>query len=307
MMKKKKNGKMKQSTGHILMVEPYEFYANPETMDTNVYQVEKEEESHEVILEKALAEFRDYRNMLVGHGVMVTTALGREGCPDMVFPNWASTYDHGWMILHPMYNENRRKERTSYIVKWLKKYYPHIMDWRRYEKEGLYLESTASIVSDHRNKFAYVGLSKRTSRELVEKWGGCMGYNVLVFETNSHKGIPVYHTDFLMYIGTKMAGICAECITDEGMRRQVLERLSETHEVVEFTMEQLRANCCNALEVIGKDEERMLTMSKAAYEALTVKQLDVMKKHYKTIITPDLTTLEKYGGGSARCMLMELF
>lgn len=306
-MNKKKRGKMKQSTGHILMVEPYEFYANPETQDTNAYQVEKEDKSHEDILQKALAEFRDFRNMLVGHGVMVTTALGREGCPDMVFPNWASTYDHGWMILYPMYNENRRRERTDYIIKRLKKYYPHVMDWRRYEREGLYLESTASIVADHQNRFGYAGLSARTSRELVEKWGECMGYKMLTFETRSHKDIPVYHTDFLMYIGTHMAGICADCITDEDMRRKVLDRLNDTHEVVEFSMAQLQANCCNALEVIGKDKERMLTMSKTAYEALTVKQLEVIRKHYKTIITPDLGTLEKYGGGSARSMLMELF
>ncbi len=91
------------------------------------------------------------------------------------------------------------------------------------------------------------------------------------------------------------------------MRRTVLDRLSETHEVVEFSMAQLQANCCNALEVLGADGEGMMTMSKTAFEALTDVQLQVIEKHYKTLTCPDLITLEKYGGGSARCMLMELF
>lgn len=304
---KKARGKMRQSTNHLFMVEPYEFYANPETMETNAYQIEEDAEPRAVLLEKARAEFRAFRDMLVEKGVMVTAALGREGCPDMVFPNWASTYDDGRMIVYPMYNDNRRKERTSYILRMLRKYYPHVMDWRRFEEDGLYLESTASIVADHVHMRGYAALSKRTSPELVKKWGEVMRYDMLSFETLSHKGIPVYHTDFMMYIGTTLAGVCLECITDADMRRRVLERLRETHEVVEFSLAQLQANCCNALEIVGKDEERMLTMSRAAYDALSDAQRALIEKHYGTLILPDLATLEKYGGGSARCMLMEMF
>ena len=298
---------MKQSTNHILMIEPAVFYANPQTMDTNAYQVDGEVESHEVTQEKALAEFRAYRDLLVDKGVTVTTVLGHPDCPDMVFPNWASTYDDGRLIVYPMLNQNRQAERTPELMDFLKRYYPNVADWSDYEAQGIALESTASIVSDHVNKRAYSGLSRRTAPQLVEKWANYMDYDVIAFDTRSHMDIPVYHTDFLMYIGTEMVGICAECITGEELRGQVLARLRETHEVVEFTMAQLQANCCNALEVVGTGGERMLTFSKAAMEALTDDQLSVMRKHYNTIITPDLTTLEKYGGGSARCMLMELF
>ena len=298
---------MKQSTNHILMIEPAVFYANPQTMDTNAYQVDGEVESHEVTQEKALAEFRAYRDLLVDKGVTVTTVLGHPDCPDMVFPNWASTYDDGRLIVYPMLNQNRQAERTPELMDFLKRYYPNVADWSDYEAQGIALESTASIVSDHVNKRAYSGLSRRTAPQLVEKWANYMDYDVIAFDTRSHMDIPVYHTDFLMYIGTEMVGICAECITGEELRGQVLARLRETHEVVEFTMAQLQANCCNALEVVGTGGERMLTFSKAAMEALTDVQLSVMRKHYNTIITPDLTTLEKYGGGSARCMLMELF
>ncbi len=298
---------MKQSSNHILMVRPEVFFANPQTMDTNAYQVEGEAEPNEVILSRAMAEFCAYRDMLVEKGVAVTTMNGHPDCPDMVFPNWASVYDDGRMILYPMLNANRQAERTPEIISFLTRYYPKVEDWTGYEAEGLALESTASIVSDHVNKRAYSGLSRRTAPELVEKWAAFMGYDVMTFDTESHAGIPVYHTDFLMYIGTDMAAICAECITDEALRGAVLARLRETHEVVELSMAQLRANCGNALEVIGTGGERMLTFSKAALEALDETQLSVIRKHYNTIITPDLTTLEKYGGGSARCMLMELF
>ncbi|MGH1379012.1 MAG: arginine deiminase-related protein [Alphaproteobacteria bacterium] len=298
---------MKQSTNHLFMVEPAVFYANPQTMDTNSYQIEGKEEGRDVTLSKAKEEFRIYRDMLVEHGVKVTTVLGEQECPDMVFPNWASTYDSGQLIIYPMLNDNRSAERTDDIINFLKKLYPDTEDWSGYEADGLALESTASIVADHVNKRAYSGISKRTSPILVDKWAEFMGYDVIAFDTNSHKGIPVYHTDFLMYMGTTMAGICADCIIDNDDRSKVLDRISETHEVVEFSMEQLQANCCNALEVVGKDGERMLTMSAAAFDALETDQRSIIDRHYNTLICPDLTTLEKYGGGSARCMLMELF
>lgn len=298
---------MQQSTSHILMVRPSVFYANPQTMDTNAYQVDGDIEPHDVILQKALVEFNAYRDMLVEKGVIITTVNGHPDCPDMVFPNWASTYDDGRLILYPMLNQNRQAERTPEIISFLKRYYPNVEDWSGYEAQGIALESTASIVSDHVNKRAYSGLSRRTSPELVKKWAEFMGYDVMAFDTLSHAGIPVYHTDFLMYIGTNMAVICAECITDENIRDAVLNRLRETHEVIELSMAQLQANCGNGLEVVGTDGERMLTFSKAALDALDEAQLSVIRKHYNTIITPDLTTLEKYGGGSARCMLMEMF
>lgn len=298
---------MKQSTNHLLMVEPAVFYANPQTQDTNAYQVDDQAESYDVMLRKARMEFQTYRDVLVEKGVMVTTAIGHEDCPDMVFPNWASTYDDGRLIIYPMLNENRSFERRPRIIDRLRRYYPKVADWTHYEDEGLALESTASIVADHVNKRAYAGLSKRTSLELVKQWEEYTGYDVITFETKSHAGIPVYHTDFLMYIGTEMAGICSECFVDDDVRDQVLGRLSETHQVVEFTLEQLQANCCNALEVVGRFDEKILTFSQSAYYALNSEQKEMIKQFYKTLVCPDLTTLEKYGGGSARCMLMELF
>jgi hypothetical protein len=133
-----------------------------------------------------------------------------------------------------------------------------------------------------------------------------MGYSPVFFETRSHAGIPVYHTDCVMWIGSTLAGVCSPCITEE-YRETVLQTLRRTHAVVEFTMEQLRAFCGNALEVRGEGGKRHLAMSGGAYRALRPDQLSVIGQHFDGIVQSDLSTLEAYGGGSARCMIMELF
>jgi len=299
-----------QSTNHLFMIEPTVFYANPETMDTNVYQVKASTKSHDTLLSLALKEFRTYRDALIEHGLMVTTALGHPECPDMVFPNWMSMHrDAGQdptLYLYPMLNKNRQAERTDDIIDMLKRFYPVVKDWTHYESKNLSLESTAAICMDRINKIGYSTLSARTDKELAEKWNADMGYKPIIFETISHTGQPVYHTDYMMFIGTKVAGICLECIKDE-YKDTVRKSLSTTHEIVEFTMEQLQQSCGNALEVIGKNGEKMLTMSDSAFKALTKTQRATFSKYYNTIITSPLYTLEKYGGGSARCLLMEMF
>ena len=288
------------------MIEPAEFYTNPETLETNAYQAERDDRSREEISRAAVREFRDYRDVLVAAGVKVTTVLGHRGSPDMVFPNWASVYPDGRMILYPMLSVNRQKERRPDIIAMLRKSYPDVTDWSGYEKEGKYLESTASIVSDHVNKIAYAALSKRTNPELVKQWADFMGYEVLMFETESHAGIPVYHTDYLMWIGTELAALCVDCLLPH-YRDTVLKKLKSTHEVIELSMAQLRANSGNALEVIGEGGARMLTLSDTAQAALDEAQLEVIGRHFARLVSSPIPTLEKYGGGSARCMLMELF
>ena len=288
------------------MIEPVEFYANPETMETNVYQVEGEGEDHDVIFQRALQEFKTFRDKLIENGVKVTTFNGRKGCPDMLFPNWVATFPSGQMMLCPMLNENRRAERVPDIIAALQKLYPEVIDWTDYEEDGLYLESTGSLCLDHVNKTVYSALSSRTSRELVEKWAAMTGYDTEIFDTTSHTGKPVYHTDLVMNIGTTMAAICSPCIVP-GDRARIVERLQSTHEVMALSIEQLQAFCGNALEVQGKDGQKMLVMSGAAHDALHEDQLEMVGRHFERIIHSPLPTIEKYGGGSARCLMMELF
>ena len=294
-----------QSTNHLLMIEPASFYANPQTMETNAYQVQ-DDAPRDVLFAKALKEWRGFRDKLLEKGVIITTHRGFENCPDMVFPNCMSTHGDGGLYLYPMYNENRRAEHSSDLVAMLQKAYPHVHDWRHYAGDQLHLESTASICRDRVNKIGYSGLSARTSRVLVEKWLDEKGYSPVIFETCSHAGIPVYHTDCVMWIGTSLAAICTPCIIEKD-RSRVVSSLRATHAVLELSMEQLSAFCGNALEVRGAQGKRYLAISSGGYAALTPDQISLIRDHFDDIIHSDLSTLERYGGGSARCCLMELF
>lgn len=210
------------------------------------------------------------------------------------------------MVLYPMLNESRRAERVPEIIDFLKKSYPDVLDLTEYENKGLFLEARGSIVADRVNRVAYVALSARTSREMAEIWAKEMNYELEIFETLSHSGKPVYHTDLVMHIGSTYAAICTECILEE-YRERVLARLRSTHDVVELSMAQLRSFCGNALEVVGEGDKKMLAMSTAAYGALKPEQIKIIEKHFDRVLHAPLDTLEKYGGGSARCTLMELY
>ncbi len=294
-----------QSTNHILMIEPKEFYLNPETQDTNVYQID-EHETHEETFLKALQEFRTYRDCLVSHGVTITTFQGIEGCPDHLFPNWASTDPDGNLVLYPMLNSNRSAERIPRITDKLEQYYNFILDLRDEEKNGRALESTGSLVMDHMNRIVYAALSPRTDAKLAERWAKDRGYLLVTFDTTAHTGKPVYHTDLVMHIGTDYAGICSECI-HEDHRDHVVGQLKETHDIVEFTNEQLKYFCGNSLEVIDGEGRPLLAMSQRAQSKLTPPQKEKILTHMHAIIGTDISTIEQYGGGSARCLMMELF
>lgn len=296
---------MRQSTNRLLMIRPAEFYANPETAATNAYQAGTGKPDPE-ILRRAMEEFQRFYDVLTGAGVRITLGKGISGCPDMVFPNWFFTHESGELILCPMLNSNRQAERTPELTGLLRGMYPQVLDWTEHEKEGRALESTASIVSDHINRRAYAALSARTDEALARQWAAHRGYEIEIFETRSHAGIPVYHTDCVMWIGTTLAGICDPVIVGEG-RKRILKKLEETHEVVRFTAEQLRTFCGNALEVQGAGGERMLAISEGAVNSLSDAQRAQIEKHFVRILSAPLETLEKYGGGSARCMLAELF
>lgn len=293
-----------QSTNHVMMIEPVSFYANPETMETNAYQLDGHEPV-EVITARAVKEYTGLRDALIEKGVRVTEGAGLPDCPDMVFPNWFFTFKDGPMILCPMLNKNRQEERSPELIELLRKHYPKVIDWTEYEEFGLALESTASIVSDRVNRIAYAALSARTDEGLVRKWCEFTGYDSVIFNTRSHTGIPVYHTDCVMWIGTTLAGVCSEAIVEED-RERVVASLRATHNVIEFSNDQLRAFCGNALEVQNKDGDKMLVMSSKALGALSDEQLQICKEYFKSIIYAPLDTLEQYGGGSARCMLAEL-
>ncbi|MCB9990761.1 MAG: hypothetical protein H6867_05210 [Rhodospirillales bacterium] len=294
-----------QSTGHLLLIEPEVFYANPETMDTNVYQAE-EDETQDAIFKRALAEFRGFRDMLVENRVAVTTVRGETGCPDHLFPNWISTHTGKQMIVYPMLNDNRRKERSPAMMSFFESLYETAFDFTSFENESKFLESTGSLCIDRVNGVAYAALSGRTTEEMVRLWSEKTGYDVVIFETESHTGKPVYHTDLVMWIGTEVAAICADCIKEK-YRADVLARLRQTHEVIELSLDELKAFCGNSLEILNADGDRMLVMSEMAYHGLAEAQKEKYRQFFTKLLYAPIPTIEKYGGGSARCLIMELF
>ena len=290
-----------QSTNHIMVMEPVDFFANPETMETNAYQ-HKDELDRTEIHQKALLEFRAMRNLLVEHGVVITTTLGQAGCPDDIFPNWISTHHGGRMALYPMLTPNRQKERRQDIIDVLRNTYKDVQDLSAHEQDGKVLESTGAMCLDRVNKVAYQVRSLRSHDELAAMWCEMNDFEHVPFNTE-YKGAPVYHADVVMWIGTELAGVCSECL----LKDDILEHLKQNREVIEFTNAQMENFCGNSLEVIGTGGEKMLVMSAPGYNSLRDDQKEILARHYKTIIKPEIPTIEYYGGGSARCMLLELF
>lgn len=296
---------MKQSTRHIMVMEPVGFHSNPETKETNTYQ---QDDPNDVvsIQQRAVLEFRRFRDILIDQGVFVTTIKGQKESPDDIFcNNWVSTLGDGTLVYYPMLAHNRQIERRPEIMQMLEGRYKVALDLSAYEKEGRYLESTGSLWIDRVNKVVYSALSARTDARLAKLWCEKLGYELVTFNTRNHAGKPVYHTDVMMFIGTGYAGICLECILEED-RERVRQKLSRTHEVIELSLPQLQSFCGNALELLGEGNEKMLVMSHSAFKALQPAQVSAFLKHVSRIVYSDISTIEAYGGGSARCMLLEL-
>lgn len=287
------------------MVEPAGFYFNSSTAPSNPYQI-NDNEDRSIILERAIFEFRSFVNLLINNGVHVTIAKGIEECPDHIFPNWFSTHENRQMMIYPMLTENRAAEKTEAMIATLKRHYDIVHDWSHYEGENKCLEGLSSLILDRINRKAYGTFSARTDRDLAFKWCEIMGYEPFLFETASHTGDPIYHSDVMMHIGTDFVGICADSILPE-YRGRVMDSLSSHRDIIELNMDQVRAFAGNALEVRGEDNKKMVVMSHSGFDSLAQNQKDHYLRYVDRFITPQLLTIQHYGGGAARCMLQELF
>ena len=294
-----------QSTNHVLLIRPTEFYSNDQTIETNHYQKPDNKKPRSEILNEALIEFDSFEKNLLDHGIRVTTFLGQKGCPDNIFPNWAVTFDDQSMHIFSMLGENRRLEKSENHIRDLNRTYQTTLDYSKYENKSQFLEGTSSLVLDRVNRAAYMGISPRSDEKLAKKWARENDYELFAFETQSHTGKPIYHSDVMMYIGTELAVICTEAIKTGA--NNVINQLSKTHEILEISSDQLVNFCGNCIEVKDINNATNLIMSTRAYEGYKSKQIKVLNNYFNQIIHSDLKTIETYGGGSARCMIMELF
>jgi len=301
-----------QSTDTILMVRPANFGFNTETAENNVFQQSETELSIVQIKERARQEFDNMVTELESQGVKVLV-IEDSNLPaktDAIFPNnWISTHNDGLIYTYPMFSPNRRLERREDITSSLAQSYKVEIDETLldYESTDQYLEGTGSMILDRPNKIIYACYSVRTDREVLAAYGKKLGYKVVGFDAIDENGVPYYHTNVIMTLGTHVAVLCTESIVNVAERNQVIERLTATgKKIVDITRDQVLQFAGNMLEVDGKYDKKLLVMSEAAYRSLTKDQLHIINNHNK-IVYCHLETIEKFGGGSARCMIAEIF
>lgn len=307
---------MKQTTNAILMIRPVAFRMNEQTAVNNYYQKVLDGLSPETVNAKAQEEFDTFVNKLrmVGVGVTVVEDTVTPDTPDSIFPNnWISFHENGDVALYPMFAENRRQERREDVLDLLEDkgfVINEIMDYTSAEEDGYFLEGTGSILLDRENDKAYCALSPRADEELFIEFCEDFEYTPVIFEAfqnvNGERKL-IYHTNVMMCIGETFAVICADCIDDKKERKMVLDSLrGDEKEVILITEDQVNNFAGNMLEVKGTDDRRYLVMSKSAHQTLTKKQIAQIEEHV-TILSSSLDTIEACGGGSARCMMAEIF
>lgn len=300
------------------MVRPVRFAFNEETAGNNAFQQKTENEAAaERIRKQAVQEFDDYRQLLESEGITVTvlTDTPEPFTPDSIFPNncfstHLETVDGKplrTLVLYPMYAENRRKERTKLMKVLGTLPFDRVIDLTAAEADGKFLEGTGALVLDREHHTAYACLSPRADAELLKEWGKLLGYKIFSFHAADEAGMAVYHTNVVMHVGTRFAVVCLESVQDAGERAALVAQLqADGKEIVEISMAQMHQFAGNMLEVRGADSGKRLVMSATAKAALTPAQIALLESDVK-IVSPVLTAIETAGGGSARCMIAELY
>ena len=306
---------IQQLTDKIVMVRPNYFGYNPETGVDNRFQHQSQSPEGQV-REAALREFGEMVTKLDSYGlsvVILDSPLGPNGeiTPDAVFPNnWFSTHPEK-LVLYPMKAQNRRWERQPNKLKesllGVNVLYPQTLDLTADENSGHILEGTGSLVLDRVNKVAYAVESQRTNEQELNKWSMKMGYAPLFFHAIDFGGKPVYHTNVIMSIGEGFAVVCSEAIELADEKDKVVKSFANTgKDVVEITMDQMYNMCGNILQTSNIKGDNLIVMSERAQNAFNQNQLRVIEKN-GLIVPVKIETIETVGGGSARCMMAEVF
>ncbi|PZP50381.1 MAG: amidinotransferase [Pseudopedobacter saltans] len=302
---------MEQVTSHILMVRPAHFGFNTETAENNVFQGQVSL-SHDEIQAKAVLEFDLFVQQLRDIGIEIIVVEDTENPikPDAVFPNnWFCTLHDGSFYLFPMFAPNRRLERRPDIIAMLQTDFniAKVEDWSDFEKENGILEGTGSVVFDHLNKQLFACLSPRTNEMLVEKFAKQLGYKPIIFTAEDEQGLLIYHTNVMMHIGIDYAVICLDTIHDKNEKEEVLECLAmNERKIVVISLEQMHQYAGNMLQVKNNLGQLFTILSKAALRCLSEIQKSIIQESSK-LMPMDIGVIETVGGGSARCMMAEIF
>ena len=298
-----------QSTSHILMIRPVNFGFNEETAGSNAFQ--DKDANQQFVQHRALMEFDSFVETLQQNGVdvIVIDDTPQPYTPDSIFPNnWVSFHSDGNIFLYPMQAENRRLERREDIIARLEDRFVvhHIVDLSRYEQDDKFLEGTGSMVLDRESKITYACLSPRTNRDVLAVFCDQLGYKAITFDALDEHNKAIYHTNVLMCVGSKFAVICMDSVPNPHEKVVIGEALTSAQkEIIEISLEQMNQFAGNMLEVQSKNGETLIVMSQSAYRSLNEEQVSSLKKYGKLVYS-DISTIEKNGGGSVRCMMAEV-
>ncbi len=291
------------------MVRPARFDFNEETAKNNYFQ---QKTGQEGVSEKAVEEFDAFVNLLRRNDVEVIVMQDTEEpwTPDSLFPNnWFSSHLSGELVLYPLFAENRRRERKPHVLDFLRRKMNHtkLIDLTPWEEKGEFLEGTGSMVLDRNKRIAYCCRSPRSSEKVLADFCSRMNFDAVVFDAVDKNGNLIYHTNVMMEVSTQVAVVCLESIRNGEERQKVESRLSATGKViVEISPNQVEHFAGNMLELKSRNGAPLMIMSATARKSLTMQQEKTIST-YNKILSPELTTIETNGGGSARCMIAELF
>tara|TARA_Y100000385_G_scaffold287445_1_gene351718 strand:- start:2067 stop:2957 length:891 start_codon:yes stop_codon:yes gene_type:complete len=289
---------------------------NEQTAVNNYYQKTIEDLSPDAVNALAVEEFDTFVEKLqaVGIQVIVVNDTKEFDTPDSIFPNnWISFHQNGTVALYPMFAENRRFERKESVVEAIEEKgfsIEHIVDYTVAEQENLFLEGTGSIILDREYQKAYCALSPRADEQLFIEFCEDFDFFPVIFsayQTVNQKREKIYHTNVMMCIGSTFAVICLDSIDDKKERKNIINHLKKDNkEIIAITEDQVNQFAGNMLQLLGKNNTPFLVMSQSAFDSLCADQLSKLEKHTK-IISSSLQTIEACGGGSARCMMAEIF
>lgn len=307
---------IKQITNSILMIRPVQFRMNEQTAVNNYYQKTIEHLTPDAVNALAVEEFDAFVQKLQAAGIQVVVVDDTKefDTPDSIFPNnWISFHKNGTIALYPMFAENRRFERKESVVEAIEEKgfsIKQVVDYTEAEQENLFLEGTGSIILDREYQKAYCALSPRADEQLFIEFCEDFDFFPVIFsayQTVNQKREKIYHTNVMMCIGSTFAVICLDSIDDKKERKNVINHLKKDNkDIIEITEDQVNQFAGNMLQLLGKNNTPFLIMSQSAFDSLRADQLSKLEKHTK-IISSSLQTIEACGGGSARCMMAEIF
>ncbi|TBW27468.1 citrulline utilization hydrolase CtlX [Gramella sp. KN1008] len=304
---------MKQVTDTILMVRPVAFRMNEQTAVNNYFQKKLEGDDINALAAKEFDEFVE-KLRSVGVNVIVVDDVLEDNTPDSIFPNnWVSFHQDGQIALYPMFAENRRKERRlEYFARLEEAGFKitDIVDYTSAEEDDVFLEGTGSLILDRINRKAYCAISPRADEDLLIEFCEDFEYTPVIFnayQTVGEKRLPIYHTNVMMCFGEDFTVICLDTIDDKKEQKNLVKHLKQDgKEIISITEEQMHEFAGNMLQVEGMGGKKYLVMSARAHKSLTEDQIKRIEKHCE-ILSSEIQTIETCGGGSARCMMAEVF